>query len=761
MKKISILGKKVNLIYICIIEVMILAAMTTVLLNQYRKRLEIEMPLADYQSGYVIYSGDGWYIDERFSEDNMEISYPIMFLSGPNTELPRGTYTVKIQYIAEADQGFRAGDSDFVQSSDAILSKNKTEVNYHITATEDIENFNISFFYNGQGLLGIQNVSIEKNTVGVRKTLFCMALLMVAFDGFLLLSTRSKEEKRIFWILGGIVMLSSLPVMQNAINCDTSQDMMFHLVRIEGISQEIRNGNIPVRLSSFWMDGYGYPVSVYYGDILLYIPAILRLIGFSITTSYIAYIYIINAGTTLLSYICFKRIFAGGGQNQNIAILSSMVYVTASYRLTNIYARGAAGEYSAMMFLPVIALAVYSIYMEDNSDRKVCRKNALILTGGITGLLESHILSTEMTVILLCLVCAILWRKTFTVNTLKVYILAVFETLLINMWFIIPFVDYFINVSVKTNHINPLINYQLTGVSITRLFSFDGTAGMLFTPGAGLMLVLIWAIGYIYHNKGQADKHVRFYTLLSVITLFIASSFFPWKHLVKNFKFMEIFAQVQFPSRYIGIADIFLSLLLGRLMVVFTKRDREKANRIIYFLGGICIVTTLNYTNGLANTSLSQLYDAAELDTSAVIGGEYMLASDGQQAEERRGLTGNIKADNMDQVFLLTRKGTEMCLYCKTADMEGTVEVPFFNYKGYHVYDENGEEIEVYNGDNFVIGFNVPANYDGKITVKFVEPWYWRVAEIISLVSLFIIMIRIGIAWVSVQQLEKMQNGDK
>lgn len=737
--------KRTCFVYVFVIEVIVLLCISVFLLLQYRSSTIIETPLADWSSGYVIYAGDGWYINEQYFEDAGSISPPIEFMFGPDTELPRGTYTVEIQYVAEEDQTVRIGNSDFIQSADAILSKNKTSIDYHITATEDIENFNISFSYNGQGLLGIQAVSINKNTVGIRKTLVCAFLLMAMFDGLLLLSTRSNNEKRTFWILFGIIMLSSLPVMRNAIRCDFNEDMMFHLVRIEGISQEIQNGNIPVRISSFWMDGYGYPVSVYYGDILLYIPAILRLIGFSITTSYISYIFFINAGTTVLSYICFGIILGGGKQKNNITLLACLAYVTATYRLTNIYARGAVGEYSAMMFFPIVALAAFLIYTTDHSNWKLYRRNALILAVGMTGLIETHVLSVEMAVVALGLVVFIFWKKTFRQNTLKVYILAVIETVFLNIGFIVPFLDYFINVSVKTNYIDPLVNYSLTGVSLANLFSFfpntSGTVIMMFTPGMALMAGLIIAVCYIYHNRKQTDKQIGFYALFSMIMLFIASTFFPWKHLVKNYGFMKILAQVQFPWRYIGIADVFLSLLLGRLMTVYAKKNKADIHRFIWLFSGICIINMLYFTSSLMNANSVRFYDAAELNTSSVIGGEYMLAEDGRQAEEKRYITGKIESDNIQETSILWRKGTEMHLYCKTADTEGSIEVPIFNYKGYHVYDENGREFDIYNGQNFVIGFKVPANFDGEITVQFIEPWYWRAAEVISLTSMLILIV--------------------
>lgn len=90
--------------------------------------------------------------------------------------------------------------------------------------------------------------------------------------------TYIRKNKNLILVFGLITLLSSLPLfMREILN---GHDLMFHLLRIERIAEEMRNHNLPVRISSLWMDGYRYPVSVFYGDILLYLPAFFRVIGF-------------------------------------------------------------------------------------------------------------------------------------------------------------------------------------------------------------------------------------------------------------------------------------------------------------------------------------------------------------------------------------------------------------------------------------------------------------------------------------------------
>ncbi len=135
--------------------------------------------------------------------------------------------------------------------------------------------------------------------------------------------------------------------------------------------------------------------------------------------------------TSITAYICFQKMF----QKKEIALLASLAYVNAGYRIVNVYVRMAVGEYSAMLFLPIAALAVYRIYTDSGASRKRCRSNALLLAAGMTGLIGTHVLTTEMTCFFLLLVCILLWKKTLQKQVLKTYLYTVLETVSLNLRF--------------------------------------------------------------------------------------------------------------------------------------------------------------------------------------------------------------------------------------------------------------------------------------------------------------------------------------
>lgn len=708
-----------------VIVCVILAVMTGVRHNNYTT---IETSISDWQSRNITYD-NGWYVDESIvqTDETIDIIY------GPYVSLKRGSYTVKIDYTCDSDQSCVVHANNV---SDAILktglsklSRNQTSASFRFTLMDDIDNLEVVVKYNGNGKFRIQNIEIISDPAGIQRIFVIVLFIFIMLDLYVCFRKRIEKNRNMIAAIGGIAFLASMPLLLKGIH--SGHDMQFHLMRIEGIVQEMQKGNIPVKLSSLYMDGHGYPVSVYYGDLLLYFPAILRIIGFSVVTAYKIYVFCVNLATSIISYICFKMIFL----KTDIALLTSLAYVTARYRIVNLYLRAAVGEYSAMIFLPVIVAALYKIYTDESNDDKLCRKYAMVLTLGMSGLIGTHVLSTEMVCFIMIVLCVILWKKTFTKRTVQIYCLAVAETLVLNLYFIIPFLDYYRNVDVAIKHQmdEGAMMIQNKGADIGEYFAFFIQNGfdksMGTTPGIVLMFVFIASIVFCINNKNT--KEMKFYTIFSAVLLFAASKSFPWDYLSRNFVAGRLLAQIQFPWRYVGLAVICLAMLLGSMLQYISKSEQDDILKKVYIvIVGASIATSAFYTSDYTafNRSINY-YDTAEVNTYAT-GGEYI-----RTGSSKSGLSNVVTGENMSEISLVSRDGCHMELYCKAADdLDGIVEVPFFNYKGYHVTDESGNEYEITDGNNNLIKFTLPGGFAGKIMIDFVQPWYWRVGEAISLV---------------------------
>lgn len=725
---------------ICIAELIILAVSAIIGFAAEGNREKITIPVSSCKSDYIKYKNNSWYADESTvkTENSVEL------LHTPSIKMKKGSYNVTVFYEAESDQeciakaeslkGNYVKERQLYEFCNAKLFKGSSAATFNVDVTRSVNDFEVVFMYNGKGSFRLSGVVAEPNSMGLRRCLVYLFAAFILIDVLLFCFDSVKKNKNVLLCIIGLTFLVSLPLFNTGFA--VSHDLNFHLMRIEGLSDEIRMLHVPVKLSSVWVGGYGYPVSVYYGDLLLYFPAVLRIMGFPVLSAFKIYILMINAGTAAISYICFNKIF----RNKAVALLTDAAYVTSSYRLTNIYVRSAVGEYSAMMFLPVVAFAIFGIYTSDSENRIEYRKNALRLAAGMTGLIGTHILSTEMTVIILALVFIVLFKKSFRKNTLRVYADSVLLTLLLNAYFIVPFVDYFFNVHVNVNNaVSQKI--QHSGVYLNELFAFFRDINMscisntqnrwlLVSPGLLLMAAFIAAIPLCVNKK--ANKRTVFLFVFSAFTLFMATDLFPWDFLFDHFFLGKMMAQVQFPMRYIGIAAVFLSLLVGNTTKLICSINKNYLRKAICVGAGICIVMTCIFVGNYSDdAALLNYKNGSEIESKSVGCGEYI--PDGVDIEK---LSDCITKSGLKSADQVSRKGYTMVVHCQSTDKAGSFTVPMFNYKGYHATDDNGREYRISSGANSSIRVDVPADFDGNITVTFKQPWYWYIGYAVSLITL-------------------------
>ena len=60
------------------------------------------------------------------------------------------------------------------------------------------------------------------------------------------------------------------------------------------------------------------------------------------------------------------------------------------------------------------------------------------------------------------------------------------------------------------------------------------------------------------------------------------------------------------------------------------------------------------------------------------------------------------------------------------------VEFPRYAYRGYHAWDAKGKELAV-DRSTGKVRVLLPAGFTGSVHIDFVQPWYWRAAQLLSL----------------------------
>lgn len=687
----------------------------------------------DWKSEFAVYN-NGFSVNDVVKNSGKTKE----FLWGPYKPLQKGSYTANISYSSEMDQSCFATSAGeqaaLFQSSKGQLSARLHETAYQFEVTDDVDEFQLVFYYNGIGEFTINSISIVANNSQLKRLAVEFIALVLLIDGALVFIQKDNNEKKLILALVGITTLVSLPMFIHGIH--DGHDLGVHYLRIEAIVQALRSGQFPARISSITLYGLGYPFSIYYNDLYLYFPAVLRLLGFSIDAAYKIYAAAFNLITVMLSYFSFKNIF----KNRKIACILTLLYTASAYRLLNIFIRGAVGEYSAQAFLPLIALSLYRIYNQPVKNIRDIFRNALLLAAAMTMIIGAHVLTTIMVCFIMLLVFLYFFRKSFQKETLFTFILAVVFSLLLNAYFLVPFIDYYFNVPtlIRSFVSNELTMIQGFGVYFSQFFAFfqnvhgsiDVQVGdrMQMTPGLPLMCAFVIGCYFKFVKKGQ--KYFNFLLSFSFLTLWLASDLFPWDWLILHFSPWRIMIQIQFPYRFLGIAILFLTLLAGCIL----------KNKEISYLqpAAVCsaVVMSLWFMSSLFNGSeIIYIYDTSSLYPTYT-GLEYLL-----EGSSREKITTGVYTENMAAAEVMFRNSNTLRLYCKTGDVKGKhlVDAPVYAYKGYHVIDTNGNEYAYFPGNENRINFELPDGFDGEVTIVFRDPAYWRVALWTSIITAAVI----------------------
>ncbi len=726
------------------------------------KPVEINLDFGSQTSDNAEIIDGEYYLKEDLINSGNETT----FLSFTGIPLRAGSYTLTIDYIVDETQNVTFStpvlkNRNDINAGTMLLSKYKYSETYNFEVRYDMTDFNIDIGYNGSGNVNIYGATLYKNhNIYVKFWAILAGMLFFADLYFYWFKRLDKDKKTTCIALAAIWLLSSLSLMIYGL--DYGDDMAFHLARVENIVSELKNGNFPVRMGALWEYGWGYAASIMYGEFLLYIAAFFRMLHFDIVYSFKFFVASINLLTVIVAYFSFMYIF----KKKNISLILTFVYTTSSYRFLDIYARQAVGEYSALTFLPLVAAGFYGIYNSEEG-KLFNRKNILpsvLLGGGVAGVFCSHVISTLMIAVTLFILAAIMFKKTFRWDTIKKLIASIVIFFGLSAFFLIPFMDYFINLPllVKADYVNDfLYGIQRNGVKLAELFAvFKGLKGNatytngvamhpIYSPGLVLMCAIVIGLILCVRRGTRVTKQIKIMTAIAVIVTFMATDFFPWDFITHLWKGFLLFTQIQFAYRYIDMTLITSTVLLGYLLVYYEdNRDDIKAefNLAIPTMRGalliLSIVSTLFvfYYNSLYLNSVEEqyIYDSAEIDyVLALDGAEYLLEN-----SQNDKVNTYYRTDGLNSFTPVSREGYTYDVDVEVGESGGYVDFPLYNYSYYRAVADDNSEFKIVQGEeNNMVRVILPAGYSGHIKLTYVSPLHWRISEIISLISLIILCV--------------------
>ena len=690
----------------------------------------------------------GWYIDDTFVP-----GYSGLFTYGGAFDLPKGSYTVTVSYETDMDGNYLIGNAETESYNafwcDKIPFNSMTgSITFDIWVWEDTE-VEFQTYFGGEGYLIFRNIELHQTNATCKMLLTLTVLGSALVDLIYVLAVtgwfrrQPRERLAVVCFLFLIGLYASIPMLSMGIY--PRDDMGNFLLRIEGIRQALSEGQFPVRMQPVWSYGYGYAVSVYYCDIFMYFPGILRLLGIPFQYCLQSYVVLLNVVTAGVAYFCMYRITG----KRSVALVAALAYTAAPMRQMEFYPRGAFGEGTAMTFLPLIFLGMWKIYTEDIRDKRF-KHYWIYLSLGFAGLLSCHILSTYVTGILVLLICLFMLPKTLKWARLSVLLKSVSYAVLMTFWFLFPMITNMGVIQGTDSTIQGAKHIQQSGLNLSQLFNlFYNPYGELYEAtrgpagedacGVGLTILLMALVFFgMYMLTGRENKTLKnalFPFIIGAFIIFMTTCYFPWDYISGLAGSKSMFVTIiQFPWR-LSIVAIALFLFVGGIGIsTLLEKNRITGMAVLTAIAVLSIVGSSHGLDAYVNSvKVYTVYDIAAIGKTnnnlaeyLISGTDITLLTAGKTAcGEGVSMTSYEKAGTRIRMSVMNAAATE-----------SYVEVPLLWYPWYECYDVSTDErLEIVKGDNNVLRVLLPFEYAGDIMIRYTQPTSWKIATAISILT--------------------------
>lgn len=524
-----------------------------------------------------------------------------------------------------------------------------------------------------------------------------------------------------------IAMISSLFFIIKPLEVYPADDLPFHLNRIEGIVDAIRDGQILPKLYPFSNYEFGYASPLFYCDLFFYPFAFLYFLGVPLIICYKIMQIVIAIATSIIVYVLSKKVF----RKDTTSLLIVALYMLSNYRFCDVYYRCAMGELLAFMILP---LAIYAIY-------KVLylRKNSFILLGvSFSLLVMSHLItSVLLAIIFLFFIVVFIIKHIKERNVIKDCLITISKATIIGLllcsWFILPMVEQFRNqifyVNVFSKSDNGLKGYVLLKDAISsnpRHFSF------------GLILPLM-SLTYLFSKRNRLITTIY---LLSIFFFALALNIIPFPSILSFIQFSFRLFIVILPLLCIVIGYSFncidsnkisKGLLIALLSIVIVKYFY-----LFYFYskGKFIEMKNINDNSVLFVDEYSDMY----YDHARLGGGEYLPVCNNEDfsVDDRGIVISNLSGMVTGEIYNYDRYFSQIVFDYKGE--EGFASLPLTYYKGYKAYCDN-IGIDCVNDEVFKkVGLYL-KNGDHTYKVKYEGTWVQHSSLVISVLTLIILLV--------------------
>lgn len=687
---------------------------------------------SDESRSPLVLTGDNLRRDAGSIDGTTLVIHPDTGYSGKlaytwNYMLEEGSYRIGVEYRTDMTDPILLVQSNGRTVLSHSLNPDYTYEEIPLILEQDSQEVLFEIYYSGTAALSLHSLQLASDSRFYQDAAFgALLLLLGSILAFFICKSRwfiqlPISSKAIGCGLLLITIASSLPLLNGYLNW--ADDLCYHLIRIEGIKDGLLDGQLPVVLYPEGLYGNGY-LNCMYPSLFLYFPALLRIIGVSMAGSYKCLLIMFHGLTAFLTYFSVKSMLSHqrntGVQTpqsrsfsatlnfsiaQKAGLLAALLYTLCPYRFTNAYARGALGELLAMTFMPLLLAGLYHVLLGE-------RKNWWMLVLGLSGLIQTHVLSAVIGLVL-CLVCGIICLLNILhEKRLLVIGIAALTTVLINLWFIVPFLYFYTSDTLWPS----ALDWCSFGEYSLHLSGLAGTMNTsdYRTLALGLPIVFcgIFALFTVCFEKkrDRLAKYCICLLALGLISTFMVINQFPSWPLMR-IDFMDfLLKNIQFAWRMLGPASVLL-IMAGCIFLYRSAFVAAYRKGIVIALAAVTFLSCtpyqpedFAYKNYYDTTTIgheSKLRGIPRGDNTIVYPYEWRPYG---TMETDLSTTPVFTEDSVVSLQNFHKDGTTVSLTYICAAPDQSVSLPLVHYAGYQGYDENGKSIVLQtNADNNTI----------------------------------------------------------
>ncbi|MCR8967467.1 hypothetical protein [Streptococcus zalophi] len=453
-------------------------------------------------------------------------------------------------------------------------------------------------------------------------------------------------------------------------------DYQFHMIRIIGFADSLKNGDFLPNLNHIFSYGTGYASNMFYGSWQLYLPALVMIVFNNPIISYTSFAAFSIVLTSFSTYFSFEKIINDRYKSFLIALITPCFFPIFGFGMTYV-----------VFLVPLLFYAIYKVIYLD-------KKNPVFLGVVIAILVQTHTLST-LILGFISLVFVLFSFKKITSSHLLSFFLSLILSIFLSSGYIFQYIE-----QVKSQHFYFSWTTRNFPVARELLFNLDNGFNSGFSPLKSNYDLLLKVFFIYFILKFKSLKNISKTMLLTVLIVYLSmTKILPWYDSLRY----TFLGTLQYTERLYFFLPILLLLIIG--IELHSKILKPLLISVVafYLLIPIFKMSVWHYSSSMLRMKdnsdrITQMYHHSNSQFASPSGDEYYTL-DINHDNVRKPNFGDFSQVKNVLITNVSKKYNRLDFDYKIIDenQEASVILPKIWYKGYQAdYSNYGKGSQPY-----------------------------------------------------------------